>query len=78
METFFSLVGNVFLMKIGDHRFESQLMSYIGKIKMEWTFGNDQIGNFSGTSLKTSLWDLNTNRRVSRLFWFIYNKTFVG
>lgn len=65
-------------MKIGDHRFESQLMSYRSEIKCSEQFGNDQIGNFSGTSLKTSLWDLNTNRRVSRLFWFIYNKTFVG
>lgn len=65
-------------MKIGDHRFESQLMSYRSEIKCSEKFGNDQIENFSGTSLKTSLWDLNTNRRVSRLFWFIYNKTFVG
>lgn len=65
-------------MKIGDHRFESQLMSYRSEIKCSEKFGNDQIRNFSGTSLKTSLWDLNTNRRVSRLFWFIYNKTFVG
>lgn len=65
-------------MKIGDHRFESQLMSYRNEIKCSEKFGNDQIGNFSGTSLKTSLWDFNTNRRVSRLFWFIYNKTFEG
>lgn len=65
-------------MKIGDHRFESQLMSYRSEIKCSENVGNDQIGNFSGTSLKTSLWDLNTNRRVSRLFWFIYNETFVG
>lgn len=48
-------------MKIGDHRFESQLMSYRSEIKCSEKFGNDQIGNFSGTSLKTSLWDLNTN-----------------
>lgn len=68
-------------MKIGDHRFESQLMSYRSEIKCSEKFGNGQIGNFSGTSLKTSLWDLNTKQkptRVSRLFWFIYNKTFVG